>query len=205
MMKLYYLPGACSMASHITLNELNMDFSIEKVIRGTGTTENGEDYSKINPLGYVPALKLNDGTSILENTAILTFIADLKPESGLAPKDSTVARAKFNETLGYLSSELHKAYSPIFAEDNMTDERKETVIKKLNSRLDYLEDKLNDGRSYLFGDNFTAADAYAFVIMNWSNFIDHSLEAWPNIKAFLARTRERPSVQRALKAEGLLS
>ncbi len=203
-MKLYYLPGACSMASHITLNEMDLDFSIDKVIRGTGTTESGEDYSKINPLGYVPALKLDDGTSILENSAILPYIADLKPEAGLAPKEGTIARAKFNETLGYVSTELHKAYSPYFAEDNMTDERKDAVAMKLSSRLDYVEEKLNDGRPYLTGQEFTAADAYAFVVMNWSSFIDHSLDAWPNIKSFLARVMERASVQKALKAEGLI-
>ena len=202
-MKLYYLPGACSMASHITMNEMGLDFSIEKVVKGSGKTENGEDYLKISPLGYVPALKLEDGTSILENSAILSYIADLKPASAMAPKEGTVARAKFNETLGFVSTELHKAYSPYFAEQDMTPERRNAVDSKLVSRLNFIEEKLSDGRPFLTGQDFTAADAYAFVVMNWSNFIDHSLDNWPNIKSFLSRVAKRPSVQRAFENEGL--
>ncbi len=202
-MKLYYSPGACSMASHIILNEMDMDYTLEKVDTSSGTTETGEDYKKTNPLGYVPALKLEDGNVILENSAMLPYLADLKTEAKLAPKGGTVARAKFYEALSFVSSELHKAYSPFFAEKDMTPERKEVVQSKLKSRLDYVEVLLGDGRPFLNGDDFSAADAYAFVVLNWSNFINFSLDNWPNVKSYQGRVGARPAVQRTLKEEGL--
>ncbi|GGB77917.1 MULTISPECIES: glutathione binding-like protein [Henriciella] len=194
-MKLYYMPGACSMSSHIILNEIGADAALEKADTKNGVTASGEDYSKINPRGYVPALKLDSGDVLTENIAILTYLGEghetLLPSSGLA-------RARVIEMLSFLGSELHKAFGPFFR-GSAGDADKET----LNTKLSQLEAWLGD-RAYLTGVDFTVADAYAFVILNWTGFIKQPLDAWPKLMAYHAKIGARPSVIKALRAEGLV-
>lgn len=200
-MKLYYAPGTCSMASHISIYEIGQPAEFVKTDIRTRRTEDGRDYREINPLGYVPALELGSGEVLTENSAILPYIASLKP-GALSPEGGALAEARLNEALGFLGSELHKAYSPFFGP--LEGEAREAALKKLRSRIDHVESLLSDGRDYLFGDKFTVADAYAFVILNWSNGIGLSLDDWPNVKAFTERVASRPAARQAMADEGLL-
>jgi glutathione S-transferase len=194
-MKLYYKPGACSMSSHIVLNEIGADVTLEKVDTKKGVTESGAVYSRINPRGYVPALELDSGDVLTENIAILTFLGEghesLLPPSGLA-------HARAIEVLSFLGSELHKAFGPFF-HGTAGDADKE----RLNAKLSRLEAWLGD-EAYLTGANFTVADAYAFVILNWTGFIRQPLDPWPKLKAYHAKIGARPSVVKALQVEGLV-
>ena len=202
-MKLYYKTGACSLASHIVLHELGHDFDIEQVDTAAQKTESGEDFTLVNPNGYVPALKLADGEILTEGAAILQYLADQKPESGLAPAAGSIERARLQEHLNFISSELHKAFGPFFhgkAEGDARQPAEENVAKKLA----HFEKILADGRDYLLGDNFTVADAYLFVVTNWSNFVGISLDKVPNLAAFVGRVAAREKTQAALGAEGLL-
>lgn len=203
-MKLYYKPGACSMASHIVLNELNVPFSLELTDTAQGVTEAGRNYAEINPSGYVPALELEPGVVLTENPAILEYLADLVPEKGLAPPAGTFERTRLRELLAFLSSELHKAFSPFFSGTELTAEQRLAAEAKIAKRIGPLESRLSDTGPYLLGSQLSVADAYAFVILNWSQFIGFSLTPWPSTHAFWARLREHPSVIKALETEGLL-
>jgi glutathione S-transferase len=203
-MKLYYKPGACSMASHIVLNELDIPFSLERTDTAKGVTETGRNYAEINPNGYVPALELEPGLVLTENPAILEYLANLVPEKGLAPDESTFERTQLRELLAFLSSELHKAFSPFFAGTELTTDERHVAEAKLAKRLAPIEVQLSDKRSYLLGKQFSVADAYAFVILNWSQFIGFSLNDWPSTHAFWERLRSHPSVVKALATEGFL-
>jgi len=200
-MKLYYTPGACSMASRIVLHELGIEADFERVDLKTKQTEHGADFRRINPLGYVPALTLDDGRTLTENGAILPFLAGLKPGT-LVPTGDAFAQAELHQWLGFLSSELHKAFGPFFG--GVDSEAREQALAKLSSRIDHVERRLSDGRQFLFGDSFTVADAYAFVILNWAANVDVSLRSWSNVAAFVDQVRSRASVQRSLEEEGLL-
>ncbi len=200
-MKLFYAPGACSMASHISLHEIGQPAEFVKTDIRAKRTEAGDDYFNINPLGYVPALQLDNGEVLTENAAILPFIASLKP-GALAPVGDRLGEARVHEALGFLSSELHKAFGPFFGP--LEGEAREKAQAKLNSRIDHVEGLLRDGRDYLLGDQFTVADAYAFVILNWANGIELSLDRWPRVDAFVKRVAARPAVRRAMADEGLL-
>lgn len=189
-MKLYYLPGACSLASHILLKEAGVDFEVAQVERGTGKTVSGEDYSQVNPLGYVPALKTPDAGTLIENGAVIPYLADKFGFEG------SEGRYRMFEELSYLSTELHKAFSPFFRDSNMEPEAREAAVKHLHSRLQRYEDE------YAASD-FSAAKTYAFVITGWARHIGVSLEDYPRILAMQAAFAERPAVQAALKAEGL--
>ncbi|MEH6633308.1 MAG: glutathione transferase GstA [Halopseudomonas aestusnigri] len=201
--KLYYKAGACSLASHIVLHELGNDFEIEQVDTAAQQTASGEDFSLVNPNGYVPALKLADGEILTEGAAILQYLADQKPELGLAPAGGSLERARLQEHLNFISSELHKAFGPFFTGKAEGDARA-AVEENVAKKLAHFEKILADGRNYLLGDTFTVADAYLFVVTNWSNFVGVSLDKVPNLAAFVGRVAAREKTQAALGAEGLL-
>jgi glutathione S-transferase len=205
VMKLFYKPGACSMAAHIVLNEIGTEFELEKVDTAAGLTETGADFKSINPRGYVPVLELDDNSVITENAAILQLLVDQAGHSELAPANGTIERTRLQEQLSFLSSELHKAYSPFFSGRDFTAEEKESNISKLSKTIGYFEDFLPANQPYMNGANFSVADAYAFVILNWSNFIDVSLEPWAKVKAYVENIASRPATQKALRTEGLIS
>ena len=199
-MKLYYAPGACSQATRITLHELGIDAECVRVDIRARRTENGGDYLKINPLGYVPALELDDGTIVIENAAILQLVADKKP--GTLIPDGDFERVQFNQWLSFLSSELHKSFSPLFG--GIEGAARDKALERLRSRIDQVERQLGDGREWLLGDRYSLLDAYAFVILGWGREFDISLAEWPNVSALVKRVGDRPAVQRALEEEGLL-
>ncbi len=202
-MKLYYKAGACSLASHIALEEIGRPYEIEAVDTAAGKTAGGDDFRAINPKGYVPALKLENGDVLTEGAAILQVLADGAPEAELAPKIGDPARAKMLEHLVFVSSELHKAFSPLFRATS-TDEDKAAAREAVAVKLDHIETELSDGRAYLIGDQFTIADAYLFVVTNWANFTGIDLAGWPKLAAYVGRVASRPASQAALRAEGLL-
>jgi glutathione S-transferase len=201
-MKLYYAAGACSLSPHIVALEAGIAVELEKVDTKAKRTASGEDYWQINPKGYVPALQLDNGELLTEGTAIVQYLADLKPESGLAPANGTTARYRLQETLGYINSELHKSYTPLFKPDTpdaVRDERKDYLRK----RYALLDQHLSK-HDWLIGEQFTAADAYLFTVTNWAQHVGLDLSDFPAILAFQQRVSSRPQVQSALKAEGLL-
>lgn len=193
-MILYFSPGACSLADHIALHEAGVKFDGVKVELKTHKTEDGRDYAAINPKGYVPALGFPDGQLLTENVAILSWIADQKP--GLAPSGE-LGRYRLIETLAYISTEIHKAFKPFFA--GAGDDEKKKAAQAINERLGLLADQVKDG--YLFGSAFSVADAYLFVMLTWAE--KNTIEIPAPLTAFVARMRERPAVQSALRHEGL--
>jgi glutathione S-transferase len=201
-MKLYYAPGACSLASHITLREAGASFDLEKVDLTQKKTAGAADFTAINPKGYVPVLTLADGQHLTEGTAILQFIADQHPKAELAPAAGTLERARLQEHLNYVASELHKAFSPLFNPAS-SEAEKEAAKTRVGQKLDLVEKTLADGRSYLLGDRFSVADAYLFTVANWTGPTGIGLDAWPHVAAFHRRVTAREAVQAALKAEGL--
>ncbi len=204
-MKLYYKPGACSLAAHIILIEAGAPYTVENVDTAEGRTEAGTDYKAINPRGYVPALELGDGTIITENAAVLQYIADRFPDGHFAPLADDIGRVRIQEDLSFLSSELHKAFSPFFASRDMSPAEKEAAMAKLTRQIGHFEDMLTRGGNSLNGPHFSVTDAYAFVILNWTNFIGVSLSAWPKTEAFVDRIKGRDAVRKALAEEGLPS
>ena len=202
-MKLYYSPGACSLSPHIVLREAGMDFEIERVDLASHLTETGADFMQINPKGYVPALRLDNGQVLTEGAAIVQFIADLHPASGLAPKPETLERTRLQEQLNYIATEYHKAFGPFFASD-ATEAAKAAAAINVKLRLDHFERIFADGRAYLLGDTFSVADAYLFVVSTWTKPTGISLEKWPNVSSFVTRIAGREKVQEAMSAEGLL-
>ncbi|MEM7067616.1 MAG: glutathione transferase GstA [Pseudomonadota bacterium] len=202
-MKLYFKPGACSLASHIMLHEIGDTFEIEAVDTDAGRTENGLDFRKISPNGYVPALEVRDGVHLSEGVAILQYIADNNPGSAYAPKPGSLERARLQQFLNYAAAELHKAWSPLFA-GGSTDKEKEAAVRKVSGKFDYLESVLSDGRNYLVEGQFSVADAYTFVLVNWANFKAIDLTDWSNLHAYWKRVSDRPATRAAMAAEGLL-
>jgi len=201
VMQLYYSPGACSLASHITLREAGLPVELKKADTKTKKLEDGSDYFAVNSKGAVPALRLDDGQVLTEGPAILQYLADQKPESKLAPKAGTLERYRLLEWLNFITSEVHKSFSPLFnsAADAAV---KQYVTQNLEKKFDWINKQLA-GKQYLTGDQFTIADAYLFVVVNWSNFVGIDLGRWPALKAFQDRVAARPKVQEALAAEGL--
>ncbi len=200
-MKLYYSPGACSMASHITLREAGLPFDLEKVDLRAHRTEKNEDYALINPKGYVPAMRLDNGEILTEGPALLQYIADQKPATGLAPAAGTMDRYRLMEWLNFVSTEVHKQFSPLF-NPGITPEWREAQVSRLAGRFDYLAKQLN-GRDYLMGERFTVADAYLFTVLGWCGMLKIDLGRWPMLQEYLGRIASRPSVKAAMKAEGL--
>jgi glutathione S-transferase len=200
-MKLYYLTGACSMASNIALREAGLKFELVKVDRRTKRTADGLDFNEVNPKGYVPALRLDNGEVLTENAAVLQYIADRNPAAKLAPPAGTLERYHLMEWLSFISSELHKAFSPLFHQD-LADAVREYARKNLTTRLDYLE-RVMAGRSFLLGEEFTVADAYLFVVLGWSAHLKFDLGPWPQLKRYGERIGTRPHVIEALESERL--
>lgn len=200
-MKLYYLPGACSLAPHIIANELGTAFTAVKVDRHTKQTDDGENYMDINAKGYVPALKLDNGTVITEAQVVLQFLADQAPERGLAPEAGTPERYKLQEWLSFVSTELHKNIGSMF-NPKQTPEWRAMATEVLDKRLGWLEKQLQ-GREYVL-DQFSVADAYLFTVLNWTGRVNFKLDAWPTVQAYHQRLSQRPSVLKTLKDEGLI-
>ncbi len=200
-MKLYFSPGACSLAVHIALRETHANFDLEKVDLAKHETERGEDYMRINPKGYVPALRLEDGDVLTEVGVILQYLADRKPEFGLAPRAGTMERYRLMESLNFISSESHKALGP-FLKPDVPQQTKDAAQAQLARRFDYVEARLGE-KSWLMGDKFTVADIYLFVIANWTHFHKIDISKWPKLKDYMARIAARPRVQEAMRAEGL--
>jgi len=201
-MKLYYSPGACSLSPHIVLLEAGLDFTAEKVDLKSKKTESGADYTTVNSKGAVPALIMEDGKLLTEGAAIVQYVADRKPQSGLAPASGTLERYRLMELLNYIASEIHKGYSPLF-NPAITPEAKAAALATLDKKFTFLTAQLGE-KPYLLGDTFTVADAYLFTVLSWSSRVGVDLGKWPALSAYVARVKSRPKVQEAMKAEGLL-
>ncbi|HEX4387965.1 MAG TPA: glutathione transferase GstA [Steroidobacteraceae bacterium] len=200
-MKLYYLTGACSMASSIALREAGLKFEFVKVDRHTKKAADGMDYNEVNPKGYVPALTLDNGETLTENVAVLQYVADRVPALKLAPAAGTMERYRLIEWLAFINSELHKAFTPLFRQDAPED-TKQYTLGNITKRLDFLQ-RTWGGRSFLMGEQFTVADCYLFTVLNWTGFAKIDLGRWPELKRYFDRIGQRPHVVEALKAEGL--
>ena len=201
VMQLYFSPGACSLASHITAREAGLPIELKRADTKTKKLEDGSDYFAINSKGAVPALKLDSGEVLTEGVAIMQYLADQKPESNLAPKNGTLERYRVQEWLNYVTSEVHKGFSPLWASNDQA--VKDYALTNLKKRFDWLEKQLA-GKKYLTGDTFTVADAYLFTVVNWATPLGIDLAPWPTLKEFQARVAARPKVQEAMIAEGLI-
>ncbi len=201
-MKLYYTNGACSLASNIALREAAQDFELVRVDLSSHTTETGDNYYEINPKGYVPALKLPDGSILTEGVAILQYVADLNKESNLAPASGTMERYRLQEWLTFISSEIHKGFSPLF-NPAISESDAVMVKEKLNKRFPLLESALSQ-KTFLMGENFTVADSYLFTILNWAQKFNMNFGSYPHIQKFMDTVKNRPKVQDALHSEGLI-
>jgi glutathione S-transferase len=200
-MKLYFAPGACSLSPHIVAHELGIKLELVKVDLSTKKLPDGSDFSAINPKGYVPAIALDNGQILTEGPALVQYLADQKPEAKLAPANGTFERARLQETLGFINSELHKTYTPLFNPATPAEVRTERAAYLLK-RYGLIEKQLA-GKQYLFGDQFTVADAYLYTVTTWAGHVKVDLSDLPNLLAFQARVSARPAVQAAMVAEGL--
>jgi len=201
-MKLYYSPAACSLASHIALIETGLPFKTAKVNLRDKVVDGSEDYRAINSKGYVPALKLDDGSVLTEGGAILQYVADRKPEAKLAPPWGTMDRYRLQEWLTFVGTEIHKGMSPLW-NPKLAEDARAAAVERLSLRLDWLAKHLAH-HDYVMGDHFTVADAYLFTVLNWKGPLKLDLSKWPVLEAYHARLAARPSVRAAMKAEGLL-
>jgi glutathione S-transferase len=202
-MKLYYSPGACSLAPHIVAREAGLPLDLVKVDLRAHKTETGEDYFTINPRGYVPALEI-DGELHTEVAALVQYLADQAPHANLLPPAGSKERFKVQQWLAFVASELHKTFSPWLFDPAAAESTKQATRSKLGVRFGELDTLLAD-RPYLTGDTFTVADAYAFTIVNWSNFLKIDIKPYPSLSAFMARVAARPKVREALEAERLVT
>jgi glutathione S-transferase len=201
-MKLYYSRGACSLSPHIVLLEAGLPFTAERVDLKTKKTEKGSDYLAINSKGAVPALQLDDGKVLTEGPAIVQYLADLKPDSALAPRAGSFERYQLMEILNYITSEVHKGFSPLFDPSTSAD-WKAAAATTLGKKFDWLSGFLGS-KAFLTGNTFTVADAYLFTVLSWTAHVGIDLGRWPVLTAYQSRIAQRPKVQQALKDEGLL-
>lgn len=201
MLKLYYSPGACSLCPHIALREAGLDFELVQVNLKEKKTKSGDDFLKINPKGYVPALGLHDGYVLTEGPAIVQWVADQKPAAEIAPANGTAERYRLQEWLTFIGTEIHKNFSPLFAAE-APDAAKDFSRQALVKRFAYVDEQLA-GKDYLLGAQFSVADAYLFTVTNWAGYVQFDLKDYANLRAHQARVAARPKVQEALKAEGL--
>jgi glutathione S-transferase len=198
-MKLYYAPGACSMAPHIVATEAGLKLDLEKVDLASHKTEKGADYYAVNPKGAVPALATDEGQVLTEGAVIMQYMLDKAPGSKLMPRDG-MARWHFLELLNFVATELHKGIGA-FWNPAMAPAR-DAMMKTLSGKLDFVE-KLLGNNPYLTGNEFTAADAYAFTVINWTGMVNIDISKWQKIVAFQARVAARPAVKKAMAEEGL--
>lgn len=200
-MKLYYLPGACSLSPHIVLRETGLPFDLARVDRASKITSDGENYLTVNPRGYVPTLRLDSGEVLTEAAIIVQYLADQVPAKKLAPPAGTMERYRLQEWLNLVSSEIHKGFSPLF-NPAISEPSKAALKERLAQRFGYVNDVLAE-RTYLMGDQFTVADVYFFVMTGWSGRTGIDLDPLPHVRAHYALLRQRPAVQAAIEAEGL--
>lgn len=198
-MKLYFSQGACSLSPHIVLREAGLPHTLVRVHLPTKKVEDGSDFRSINPKGYVPTLQLDDGQILTEGPAIVQYLADLRPESGLAPPAGTMARYRLQEWLNFISTEIHKSYSPLFG-NKAPAEWKGVMRDTLSARYDVVAASLGE-KPYLMGEHFTVADAYLFTVLRWSRLVEFDLSRWPSLVAYLERVSARPAVKAAMEAE----
>ena len=201
-MKLYYSPGACSLSPHIVAKEAGLNVELKKVDLKTKTLAEGGAFTAVAGKGYVPALQLDDGSLLTEGPVIVQYMADQKPDTGLAPKAGTMERYRLQEWLNFITSELHKSFGWFF-NPAMTAEGRKAVSDRLELRLAWLAKQL-EGKQYLMGDKFSVADAYLFTVLNWAPMVKFDLGRWPTITEYHKRVGQRPKVQETLKAEGLV-
>lgn len=201
-MKLFYSPGSCAMSPHIVLAEAGADYALERVDLTTKTTASGRPLREINPHDAVPALLLDDGEVLTEGAAIVQYVAERHPAAALLPPPATLARARVQQWLNYIATEMHKAHVPLFKAD-ATPAARELALASVRRGYDVVSGALGD-RPYLTGDAFTVADAYLFTIVNWHGFVGLDLAPWPVLVAYQARIAARPAVRRAMAEEGLL-
>jgi glutathione S-transferase len=201
-MKLFYAPGACSLSPHIALREAGLPFSLERVDLKSKKTADSRAYDEINGKGYVPALKLDNGYILTEGPAIVQYIADQKPELGLAPKAGTMERYRLQEWLNFVASELHKSLGLMF-NPNLPKDARDMILARVTQRLDWLAKELAH-KTYAMGEHFTVADGYLFTVLSWCTHVGIELSKWPALSGYVERVAQRPKVQEALKAEGLI-
>ena len=201
-MKLFYSPGACSLSPHIVLNELDLPYTAEKVDLKSHTTAGGTDFYTLNAKGYVPALQLDNGEVLTEGPAIIQYLAELKPQANLLPPAGSLERARVQEWLNFIGTELHKTLAALF-NPSINPEAKSKTIETFGKRLGFV-DKALQGKDYLTGNTFSVADAYLFTIVNWAPMLKIDLSPWPTVAQFQQRVASRPAVQKTLKAEGLI-
>ena len=204
-MKLYYATGTCSLSPHIVAAEAGIALDLERIdiSKNPHVTETGADFSKIHVNQYVPVLVLDDGTLLTEGAAIVQYLADLVPEKELAPAQGTFDRVKLQSWLTYVSSELHKMYSPWLFHPEYGTQAAEVARGKIAERLAFVEAHLAAGGPYLMGEAFTVADAYLFTIVGWSAFARVDLSGFPQLRAYMDRVGARPAVRAAMRAEGM--
>lgn len=200
-MKLYFSPGACSLASHIALREAGLPFDLVKTNVRDQTTSDGRDFSTINAKGYVPALGLDSGEVLTEGPAILQYIADRNPAAGLAPEAGTMAHYRLLEWLNFIVSELHKGFGPLLR-PGADDGGKAAARDRLSRRFGHVANHLAS-RQYVVGDHFSVADAYLYTVLTWTRLVGIDLSAWPVLVAYRDRLQQRPAIQAARAAEGL--
>ena len=201
-MKLYFMPGTCSLSPHIILHELELPFEAVEIDRKNKHTPSGQDYRTINPKGSVRAIEIDDGQVLTEGATIVQYLADRKPELRLAPPAGRFERYRLQEWLNYIASEVHKGFAPLFSAHN-PDDVKEAAREHLRSRFAFLE-KHFEKHDYLLGDAFTVADAYLFTVMRWTANVKLDLTNYPKLKAFQDRIASRPTAQAAMKSERLI-
>jgi glutathione S-transferase len=201
-MKLYYAPGACSLSPHIVMREAGIPVQLVKVDTQAKKTEDSSDFRAINSKGYVPTLELPDGQRLTEGPAIVQYLADQVPARGLAPANGTFERVRLQEWLNFLSTEVHKQFTPLF-DPKSEDTLRARLIEKIGGRFDWISKQLGS-REFLMGSAFTVVDAYLYTLLNWTQHVGMDLARWPVLSAYSARIAQRPTVRDALKAEGLL-
>ena len=201
-MKLYYSPGACSLSPHIALLEAGLPYELVKVDLRAKKLENGDDFLKVNPKGQVPALALDSGELVTEGPVIVQIIADSAAAKNLAPGRASAERYKLLEWLNFITTELHKNFSPLF-QPALSDDTKAFFRDRLMGKLKYIDSQLA-GRDYLLGSQFTVADGYLYTMLRWADGMKFDISALPNLTAYKARVAARPKVQEALTKEGLM-